>query len=225
MFDASLAENTGSTMEMLAKFKQQLSNQVPEIVTLRNDKDANQLSYYDGSITGASADNIPDDVSVARSDASAMGNTLVTQYTKRSTGTLASNASRKTSRARRREERKRAQGKGVYLEEYLVNSLCRLVERVNHTGPDVTLLAEALLRRGMLERAMAVESAMADIVRMCEVSVLEVFGETPVEAESGAGSGEYRPSGGDAVLADGIDAVERVNKPKVEPFKGVQLIR
>ena len=117
VIDAGLIEGMSSTTELLADCKSQLHAQVPRILDLRAKKAEDPLSFFDGDING-NAD-IPDNVSLAPTDAStAGGGSLFTRYTNR-TGTVDTNATRKTSKNRRREERKRARGKkgSVYEDE------------------------------------------------------------------------------------------------------------
>jgi elongator complex protein 1 len=124
-------------------------------------------------------------------------------------------SSRVTSRTRRREERKRAKGKKgtVYEEEYLVNSIRRLIERVNSTVAEAEALVDALLRRGMRERAAAVEKALVDVVTMCadcRDDVFEIAQPTAPRNDENEDGGGYeepslpRPTGGSAVLAESI---------------------
>ncbi|KAG9931740.1 hypothetical protein KCU98_g20470, partial [Aureobasidium melanogenum] len=148
----------------------------------------------------------------------------MTRYTNRSTGTLASNATRKTSKNRRREERKRARGKkgSVYEEEYIVNSIGRLIERSNSVSEEVTRLVEGLMRRAMRERAVAVENAMAEIVELCKTCIPEVFQVKPTQppnVESGEANGDDeagRPTaGGQAVFFDAMEANQTKREPPV----------
>lgn len=94
--------------------------------------------------------------------------------------------SRHTSKTRRREERKRARGKKgtVYEEEYLVNSIRRLIERVNSSVAETETLVDALLRRGMRERAAAIEKASQEVLTMCADCRDEVFEVPPPTAEN-----------------------------------------
>ncbi|KAJ5703713.1 hypothetical protein N7493_010851 [Penicillium malachiteum] len=71
-------------------------------------------------------------------------------------------SSRHTSKTRRREERKRAKGKKgtVYEEEYLVNSVRRLMERVNSSVNDVEAPVEPFCSVTCANRAAAVEKAL-----------------------------------------------------------------
>lgn len=234
--DTGLAEAMGSTTDLLADCKAQLNAQVPRIRELRERRANDPLAFYGGDPTmeGAAVD-IPDNVSLAPTDAStAAGRTMFTRYTG---GTV---NSRKTSRTRRKEERKRASGKKgtVYEEEYLVNSVRRLVERVNSTIDEVQSLVEALLRRGMRERAHAVEKALREVLTMCSECRDEVF-EVPVQPKQEQPTNEEdangypveempRPLGGQGVLWDSVHGVgigaKGRDAPLVKEFKGLALL-
>jgi elongator complex protein 1 len=222
--DGGLAEAMGSTTDFLADCRAQLNAQVPRIRELREKRAADPLAYFGGdpSSNNAGGPDIPDNVSLAPIDAStAAGKSMFTRYTG---GT---SMSRRTSKTRRREERKRAAGrKGtVYEEEYLVNSVRRLIERVNSTFDEVTALVEGLLRRGMRERATAVEKALQEVLSMCTDS-LEVFESESVQAESAGdgvgastdipGQAEAPPTalGGDAVY---LDSLQGENQKRAAP--------
>jgi elongator complex protein 1 len=121
----------------------------------------------------------------------------------------------RTSKNKRREERKRARGKKgtIYEEEYLVNSLTRLIERVNEVNEDVSRLVDALMRRGKREEARVVESTMNEVVELCNSMSKEVYEQA---APKPRGEDEPpRPTGGDAVLAD---ALETAQVPKIAPI-------
>ena len=49
------------------------------------------------------------------------------------------------------------------------------MERANSVGEEVERLVEGLMRRAMRERAIAVEAAMEEVVRMCKGCLAEVF--------------------------------------------------
>ncbi|KAL9038947.1 MAG: hypothetical protein Q9180_002824 [Flavoplaca navasiana] len=176
VFDTGLTENMASITELLADCRAQLTAQVPRIRELREKKKEDPLAFFEGDVNEGK--DIPDDVSLAPTDSSTMGGSLFTRYTNRSmTGTAETGTSRRSSKNRRREERKRARGKkgSVYEEEYLVNSVRRLVERVNSVGDEVGRLVEWLVRRRMVERARAVEGVMMEVVRLCRQAVEDVF--------------------------------------------------
>ena len=184
MLDPGLVDGMAAMTEMLAEMKAQLAAQVPRIRELREKKRQDPLAFYEGDpLPGAEgADDVPDNVSLAATDAStAGGGTLFTRYTARSSGneTLGTDVTRRSSKNRRREERKRARGKkgSVYEEEYLVGSVRRLVERVEGVREEVGRLVVGLVRRGMRERARAVEGAMVEVVGVGRGCLGEVFGE------------------------------------------------
>ncbi|ROT43726.1 IKI3 family protein [Sodiomyces alkalinus F11] len=218
VFDPALVDTLSTTTEFLADCKSQLRAQVPRILELRRRAAEDPLAFYEGERAGG-ADGIPDDVSVAASSRlSTGGASLLTRYTGKgggggarttSTGTVGTGVSRATSKNRRREEKKRARGrKGtVYEEEYLVNSVRRLVDRVGAVRGEVGALVFALVRRDMAERARAVETLVDEVVEGCRTAVAEVFGspeeteqqdgEDPNEGLAGGGGGGGGGVGGD----------------------------
>lgn len=223
--DAGLADALSSSTEFLADCKAQLRAQVPRIEELRRKAIEDPLAFYEGERPSAFAD-IPDDVSMASSRVSTSAS-LFTRYTGKagSVGTLDSRVSRATSKNRKREEKKRARGrKGtVYEAEYLVNSVRRLVERVESTKGEVERLVFGLMRRGMAERARAVDALMDEIVEACRAAVREVFGtpeQRQLEQQQVAGEegrtldGALPLSGPDGVLQASLDAA---NTPQVAP--------
>jgi elongator complex protein 1 len=174
------------------------------------------VAFYSGDPSGTAEGDIPDDVSIAPTDASTSGGTFLTRYTGRSNGTLNTQTSRRTSKHKRREERKRARGKKgtVYEEEYLVNSIGRLIERINSVNDDVTRLVEGLIKRRMREQARVAEEAMLEVTQMCKSILDEVFGTIESKTADTAVPEIERPTGGDGVLHDAMQAVQA---PKVIP--------
>lgn len=208
--DSGLAEAMGSMTDLLADCKSQLNAQVPRVRELRQLRAADPLAFYGGDPTGGEGGvDIPDNVSLAPTEASTLaGRTMFTRYTGK-TG-----MSHQTSRTRRREERKRARGKKgtVYEEEYLVNSIRRLIERVNSSVAEAEALVDALLRRNMRERAVAVEKALDDVVRMCSDCRGEVFEIPTVETKNQDGLGDedgesLQVTAGTRVLEESIAAI------------------
>lgn len=119
----------------------------------------------------------------------------------------------------------------MYEEEYLVNSIGRLIERVNSVGDEVGRLVTALVRRGMRERARAVEAGMVEVVEMCRGCLGEVFGGEGVDGGKGevggnGGEGERPMRGGDAVLWDSLEGVQGSARtiPVVREFKTLSLL-
>ena len=229
VIDPGLVEGMATMTELLADCKSQLHAQIPRIRELRAKKAEDPLAYWEGDIPGGG--DVPDDVSIAPTDASTTGGSLFTRYTNR-TGTVGTNATRRTSKNRRREERKRARGKkgSVYEEEYLVNSVARLIERVNSVNEEVGRLVTALVQRGMRERAKAVQSAMLEVVEMCNGCLDEVFQGGLVKGSGdlklwGESNVDDRPQGADGVLADSLEESSKPQKaPKVKEFDGLALL-
>ncbi|KAI9827006.1 MAG: hypothetical protein M1826_006485 [Phylliscum demangeonii] len=181
VFDPELGTAMATSIELLSECKGQLNAQVPRLKELRVTKERDPLAFFDG----VSGPDLPDNISIAATETSAStAGSLFTRYTHNSaTGTLNSQTSRRSSKNRRREERKRARGKkgSIYEEDYLVNSLRRLIERVNRVRDDVTRLVEALFRRRMAERASAVQKTMGEVLDLCAACVRTVL--LPVERE------------------------------------------
>jgi len=223
VIDPGLVEAFASSTEFLAECKSQLLAQVPRIRELRIKAAQDPLAFYEGQIN----EEIPDDISIAASSRlSTSGGSLFTRYTnKHSEGTAVTGMSRVTSKNRRREERKRARGKkgSVYEEEYLVQSVGRLVDRVEGMRSEVERLVEGLVRRGMRERGMAVEGLLGEVVEMCRAVVGEVFGGEGKSRE--VNEYDYKPQGGDAVLQESIEAMGKKKEvPIIAAFERLSLL-
>ena len=220
--------------ELLAECKAQINAQVPRLRELRVKKVEEPLEFFDGGGQASGVD-VPDNISLVATDAStAGGGSLFTRYTNRTSGTLGTNATRRTSKNRRREERKRARGKkgSVYEEEYLVNSIGRLIDRINTIGDEVGRLIAGLIRRGMRERAKAVDGAMADMVTLCRAYVGEVFLSYGGEEENkerleGVNGNVERPAGAEGLVRDSFEETMQVGRrrevPIVKDFERLQL--
>lgn len=231
VIDPSLIERSADMTEFLADMRTQLLAQVPRLQELRAKKADDPMAFYDG-LDGTDA-NIPDNISLAPTDTTS-GGTFMTRYTKQ-TGTVNTSATRKTSKNKRREERKRAKGKKgtIYEEEYLTNSIERLIERINSMQDEIQRLVEGLVRRGMRERADAVSRAHQDVVEKCRDAVREMY-PVDVEAAKTAEGGEdgvqgidgvLRPTGADATLWESLQEVERKRvAPVVKGFERLSLL-
>ena len=231
LIDPGLIEASATITELLAEMKSQIAAQVPRLRDLRQKKAADPMAFLNGGADEQDGD-IPDNISLAPTDASTTG-TFMTRYTNRSTGTLATNATRKTSKNRRREERKRAKGKKgtVYEEEYLVNSVARLIERLNSVMEDVSKLVQGLMRRAMRERAVAVEAAMQDVIEACQGCMGEVFavqqgvGEQSGVEQAPDGEAAARPWGGQGVLWEAMTATgQKQAAPTLRSFERLSLL-
>ncbi|CAK7209101.1 Putative elongator complex protein 1 [Sporothrix bragantina] len=179
--DPGLGDALSSSTELLADCRSQLKAQVPRILELRQKALEDPLGFYEGERQGG--EDVPDDVSIAASSRISTSASLFTRY---STGTAATGKTGETGgtgttqqhrNRKKREEKKRARGrKGtVYEQEYLVNSVRRLVERVERARPEVQRLVVGLIRRDMAERARAIEALMAELIEACQVAIREVW--------------------------------------------------
>jgi len=229
--DQGITDALASSTDFLADCKAQLAAQVPRILELRQRAREDPLAFYEGERTGGA--DLPDDVSIAASSRLSTSASLFTRYTGKGTqsvGTVGTGVSRATSKNRKREEKKRARGrKGtVYEEEYLVNSVRRLVDRVEGTKQEVERLVVALWRRGMGERARNLEWLMEEVVEGCKKAVGDVF---PVEEKKlerlGDGGEEVRLMGGDLVLQEALEGRASgawSEPPVVTDFKKLALL-
>ncbi|KAK5138320.1 hypothetical protein LTR08_003381 [Meristemomyces frigidus] len=233
VIDPGLIEASASMTELLAEMKGQLQAQIPRLRELRQKRADDPMGFLEGGGGGGDGEegDIPDNLSLAATDTTA-GATFMTRYTDRSTGTLGTNATRKTSKNRRREERKRARGKKgtVYEEEYLVNSVARLIERLNGVVGDLARLVEGLMRRAMRERAVAVEAAAVEVVEACRGCMDEVFavaqqGGGKREEHHGVEEAGGRPTGGEGVLYEALAASEQKREaPVLKAFERLSLL-
>jgi len=76
-----------------------------------------------------------------------------------------------------REERKKAKGKKgtIYEEEYLIQSVGRLVDRLKTTMPDLKSLIEMLIRRERLEQAQLLQRNLLDVLEFLKTNVKEIY--------------------------------------------------
>lgn len=235
VIDIALAEKTGEITELVANLRSQLSAQMPRIAELKTKRGEDPLAYFGGDSNAQDGEaDVPDNVSLAPTNASTLGGqSLFTRYGNKSNfaGTVASAASRKTSKTRRKEERKRAMGKkgSIYEEEYLVGSVKRLIERFNSVRDEVRRLLEGLTRRGMRERVEAVDQVMELVTTECEAAVDEVWEDTEakrmaaVHPAAQALDSNWPPNnpldGGDVLSLPESQSMMHA-PPKVKPWKG-----
>ncbi|KAK6499216.1 hypothetical protein TWF506_003844 [Arthrobotrys conoides] len=175
--DPGLVEAFNNTSELIADFTAQIKSQTSRLKDLREKKENDPVAFYGVS----SESDAPDNVSVAGTDLSTAAGSTFTRYTDKTPGSIATNATRKTSKNRRREERKKARGKkgSVYEEEYLVNSIGRLISRVNETQEESYRIMEGLMRRGMRERAESIQVGMQSVLSALEDARKDVFDDAP----------------------------------------------
>ena len=200
---------------MVSELKAQLGAQIPRLRILREKKaeDPGTLAgssfdlvenYFENSINDIDA---PDDISVVVTEATTSGS-LFTRYTQHSTGTRGTRAS---SKNRRREERKRARGKKgtIYEEEYLINSIIRLMQRVQDIREEVMKLIVALMMIDKRREAEEIQKNFAGLVENIRTCTPEVSTEPMVSS---------RMSG------DGETPSVTLNFAVTDVFKGSQLL-
>lgn len=229
--DSNLGEAMGKMVNFIADCNGQLNAQVPRIKEIRTIKATDPLKFFggDAAVAADSGYDIPDNISLAPTEATtAAGRTLFTRYTG------ATSSSRQTSKARRKEERKRASGKKgtIYEEEYLINSVRRLIERVNGAVDETETIIGALLRRAMRERAAFLGEKFQEVQKSCLDSIDAVFvsSSDPASTEQAADEerpiGSQRPMGGEGVLWDSIHGEDSRTKspPTVRKLKVFSLL-
>ena len=236
IIDPALSTQLAAILSLLSDTRAQATAQSTRLAELRTIKENDPLAFYGGDATlssGAGIDmNIPDNISIAPTDMTTTTFANGSLFTRagadsRFGGTQLSTASRKTSKTKRKEERKRARGKkgSVYEEEYLVNSLARLIERWNGVYDEVKRLLGGLGRRGRREEASSVVEGMRDVA----VLLVAIKGKVWPEEMGGVVDGVQggvggRPSGADGVLFDSQLEVEegssgRKEAPELKTWK------
>ena len=110
----------------------------------------------------------------------------------------------------------------MYEEEYLVNSVGRLIDRLNSVVDDVGRLIEALMRRGMRERAVAVNNSIAEVTQRCQEVIPEVI--QCQGKKTGTVEKEARPKGADAVLFDAVEGTNWKEPPVVKILERLALL-
>lgn len=172
--DPQLGDGFGTIAELLADCKGQVQSQLLRLRELRAKKSEDPYAFY--GISEADGLDTPDNVSVAASETSTTPS-FFTRYTGKTAGTAKTGASRRTSKNKKREDRKRAKGrKGtIYEEEYLVQSISRLVERLDSTEGDAVRLIEGLLRRHMREQAYQLQALWVELVEVLKENIAEIY--------------------------------------------------
>ena len=123
--DPSLLSKFSEILSLISDCKSQLSSQIPRILDLRVKKAEDPLAFFGGDLGNNPEQGVDfaDNISLAPTESTLANQSLFTRYNSSNSkfgGTVATNVSRKTSKTKRKEERKRARGKkgSVYEEEY-----------------------------------------------------------------------------------------------------------
>ena len=115
-------------------------------------------------------------MSIAPSETSTK-ESFITRYTGKTGGTAKTGASRRTAKNKRREERKRARGKKgtIYEEEYLVQSIGRLIDRLDQTKPEAVRLIDGLCRRNKREQAHQIQKNFVEVLDLLSNNIKEIY--------------------------------------------------
>ncbi|KAL7317602.1 putative elongator complex protein 1 [Mucor circinelloides] len=156
--------------EMLAQFHKQSAR----LVELRTKKP--EVNIENPMANDESLDNID-----MFSDTTSMYSQF-TRYTNASSrvssvSSQGSSKSRKTSKLRKKEERKRARGKkgSVFEEEYIVNSVKKLIEKASTMQNDLGNLIRALVPFEYVEEARAIQEKFEKFIKELEASIATIF--------------------------------------------------
>lgn len=168
--DPQLDDGFGVIAELLADCKGQVNSQLKRLRELRTKKEEDPYAFYGQETEQA------DDVSIAPSETSTK-ESFFTRYTGKTGGTAKTGASRRTAKNKRREERKRARGKKgtIYEEEYLVQSIGRLIERLKQTLNEASNLIEGLCRRNKREQAYQIQKNFVEILQLLKDNIQEIY--------------------------------------------------
>lgn len=178
VLDEGINEQFGNVAEFAADCKAQLEAQLRRLRELRERREER------------GGEEVADDVSVVASEA--LTASFLTRYTGKTRGTAQSGALRRTAKNKRREERKRAQGrKGtVYEEEYLLQSVGRLAERLNGTAPDAAAVVEALVRRGRVTQARRLQRDVGGLFDYLGTHMDEIYAQSAASRQRVGGDGQ-----------------------------------
>ncbi|GMM57119.1 Elongator subunit [Maudiozyma humilis] len=168
--DPGLGEGFGTIAELVADCKGQVNSQLRRLRELRTKKAEDPYAFYGQETEQA------DDVSIAPSETSTK-ESFFTRYTGKTGGTAKTGASRRTAKNKRREERKRARGKKgtIYEEEYLVQSIGRLIDRLDQTKPDAVRLIDGLCRRNKRQQAHQIQKNFVEVLDLLKDNIKEIY--------------------------------------------------
>lgn len=175
-----LRESFGHFQELLADCASQIPAQVRRLRAIRDKRREDMLGFaaMQDHLDSGVVD-LAENLSLAGTEASGTTNaSAYTKYTdKSSVGTAASNATRRTMKNQRRQDRKKARGKKgtVYEEDYLIASVTRLIERLKSTFSELQELVTALRRCDLEVYADQLTIAHEQILGLLSHDIDEVF--------------------------------------------------
>lgn len=165
----NISEAFSYTSELLSDMKDQLDKQMPRLRDVRLKRDEDPDEFFEGM----HEEDTPDNVSLAGTQAS----TTATFFTRYTGATAITTQSKKSGKARRRQERQRAKGKKgtIWEEEYLVNSIRRLVLRLEETRISTTELLIAMVRCDMRTSASDLQANLISLISLAKSLLEETF--------------------------------------------------
>ncbi|XBW36935.1 hypothetical protein QEN19_002514 [Hanseniaspora menglaensis] len=172
IIDPVVTENFSTLTELVSDFNKQLNSQLTRLRELRLKKETDPFAFYDNDILTDQRD----DISIVASETSTK-ESFFTRYTGKTSGTAKTGVSRKTLKNKRREERKKAKGKKgtIYEEEYLIQSVGRLIDRLVTTISDLKSLIEMLIRRDKFEQAILIQKNLSEVINFLNQNVVEIY--------------------------------------------------
>ncbi|CAI2174276.1 9936_t:CDS:10 [Funneliformis geosporum] len=166
----SVLEGHGNILQDINSMLDQLNQQTARLQEIRLSK--SKKSDFGQFENDDSIENVD-----VFSDTSSMASGF-TRYTQSNTQlSIQSTKSGKTAKSRRRAERKKARGKkgSIYEEEYLYDSLKRLIERFDNFKVEIANLLSCLVTLGFLKNAQQIQKIFGDLEEKIIKNLDEVF--------------------------------------------------
>ncbi|EMR10308.1 hypothetical protein PNEG_01567 [Pneumocystis murina B123] len=155
--------------ELFSELSCQLKTQVERIRILKKKREQDPYTYF-----GTNIDDIPDDISLADTNTSITAS-IFTRYTSYATNT--NSFYKKNEKISRKEERKKVRKhKGsIWEEEYLLNSIIRLIDKLEDARNDSEKTIKGLLLERMNEKANILQKQMICLVEDVQKCIKEIF--------------------------------------------------
>ncbi|KAG0365886.1 hypothetical protein BGZ54_006088 [Gamsiella multidivaricata] len=157
-----IADGHHDLMESVREMQEQFDKQMKRLKEVRDLK-------IEKALAEAAEDMVPDDALDnvdMMSDTTSMASGF-SRYTAANSVLSKSSVSSRSSQLKKRQDKKRARGKkgSAYEEEYLINSLRKLMLRVDSTKPDVHALLQCLAASMSLERAKVLQQEFGKLLQ------------------------------------------------------------
>lgn len=171
ILDTSLNEGFTYISELILKCSDQFVAQFARLCEIRSSMKDN-LNFYEEKVNCI----VSDHISVAETDLNSNAS-IFTKYTNLSEFSARTGDSRKTLKNSKRNERKQARGKkdSMYEEEYLMNSLGRLIQRLNDSHSEISILLEYLIIRKKIQQAHQIQSSFSRLLLSIEENILDIY--------------------------------------------------